>query len=101
MYASFVDGLYLNQHMPLGCSHCKVWVHVGFGELVEENIVFMKNRSKHGFCYYCDTWQGGPDASRAAQSLANIEDRVARRLYHRRPSIFQLSRLLCSIDEQL
>ena len=42
--------------------------------------IFIENRFKHGFCWYCDPCQGGPDASGAAQSLVGIEDRVAKRV---------------------
>ena len=60
----------------LRCSHCEVWVYVGCGESVEEDFVFMKNRSKHGCYWYCDACWGGPDAVGATYSQAGIKDRV-------------------------
>ena len=35
---------------------------------MEEDFVFMKNRSKYSFYWYRDACQGGPDASAAAGS---------------------------------
>ena len=40
----------------------------------------MENKSNHGFHWYCDAWQGGPDAAGAAQSLASIKNRLAERV---------------------
>ena len=56
----------------LRCSHCKVWVHVGCEELVEGDFVFMKNRSKHGFCWFCDACQGGLDARVAERVMSSV-----------------------------
>ena len=42
--------------------------------------VFMRNRSKHGLCWYCDACHVGSYASRAAQSLASIGDRVVEKV---------------------
>ena len=64
----------------LKCLYCKVWVHIGCGALVEEDFVFMENKSNHGFHWYWDAWQGGPDAAGAAQSLASIKNRLAERV---------------------
>ena len=37
----------------LKCSRCEAWQHIGCDSLVEEDYVFMKNRSKYGFRCMC------------------------------------------------
>ena len=58
----------------LRCSRCEVWVHVGCGELLEEDYLFLRDRSKYGFCWFCDACHVGSNVSGA---LTNIENNVA------------------------
>ena len=58
----------------LQCFPCKAWVHVGCGSLVEKDYVFMKERAKVGFRWFCDACQVGPGVGTSA---AINEDAVA------------------------
>ena len=37
----------------LRCAHCKEWCHTSCGGLEEDDFIFMTNRGKSGFRWYC------------------------------------------------
>ena len=61
----------------LQCFPCKSWVHVGCGQLVEEDYAFMKERAKVGFRWFCDACQVGPGVGISASIN---EDTVAEKV---------------------
>ena len=42
----------------LKCTSCADWFHVGCGDLVEDDYIFLKAREKFGFRWFCDKCVG-------------------------------------------
>ena len=61
----------------LKCSRCETWQHIGCDSLVEEDYVFMKNRSKYGFRWMCSDCLIAPNTANSVVALSDVSAMIS------------------------
>lgn len=60
----------------LGCSRCGSWVHIGCGDLDENDYALMRSRERRGFRWFCSQCIAREDLSSEAVTTSEMEARI-------------------------